>query len=251
MVFKSSLNNGGGGGGGSPASPSGSVQYNNAGAFGGFGSWDGTNLKINGGSTPGGAQSGISIGNINEGLSNLALTTDSGSGAAITVTGNVNQHLEISVSGSETCTVTPTGLGVYNHDPAYPLDVEGDAKVGGGAPGGTTALRIINDGGNNLGQSAELWLDTINQEANVGFPSFRIVAQNQDGGGNNPAYANVLFNAGFYTSETTSFGIFGTFSLFCFVQGMDMNSPNIPSSPAGWIQSTKTDGTAIWLAYYQ
>ena len=35
-----------GGGGGTPGGSSGSVQYNNSGAFGGFGSWDGTNLSF-------------------------------------------------------------------------------------------------------------------------------------------------------------------------------------------------------------
>lgn len=38
----------GGGGGGTPGGSANSIQYNNAGAFGGFGSWDGTNFLLQG-----------------------------------------------------------------------------------------------------------------------------------------------------------------------------------------------------------
>lgn len=38
----------GGSGGGNPSAPSGSVQYNNSGSFGGFSSWDGTRLLMSG-----------------------------------------------------------------------------------------------------------------------------------------------------------------------------------------------------------
>lgn len=41
----------GGGGGGSPAGANGSLQYNNSGAFGGFGNWNGSILAITGGLT--------------------------------------------------------------------------------------------------------------------------------------------------------------------------------------------------------
>lgn len=40
-----------GGGGGTPGGASGTIQYNNAGAFGGFGSWTGTLLQVNAGET--------------------------------------------------------------------------------------------------------------------------------------------------------------------------------------------------------
>jgi len=44
-----------GGGGGTPGGSSGQVQYNNAGAFGGFGSWNGTLLSVPSLTVPGAA----------------------------------------------------------------------------------------------------------------------------------------------------------------------------------------------------
>lgn len=91
------------GGGGTPGGSSGAIQYNNAGAFGGFGSWNGSTLTVGGALS---ASSGSYSGPVNAEYFGM---TDSGgdfwtmnvsSGLSITREGNVL----FQVSGSGNCT---------------------------------------------------------------------------------------------------------------------------------------------------
>src|SRR5262245_7432336 len=69
--------NGTGGGGGTPGGSSGQVQFNNAGAFGGFGAWDGARLDVPTAISTG---SRLAIGNIGDPLYKLWLTGPSVNG---------------------------------------------------------------------------------------------------------------------------------------------------------------------------
>jgi len=100
--------NGGGGGGGTPGGSSGEAQYNNSGAFGGFGSWDGTTFSVS---------NFISSENSNFGSTNSPTRTvsvDSGTNAYLSFN---SSGTEISVIGSEPGSrnflIYDTSLGEY------------------------------------------------------------------------------------------------------------------------------------------
>jgi hypothetical protein len=146
--------NGSGGGGGTPGGSTGAVQYNNAGAFGGFGSWDGTTFippKIScpgvgagserfGDSALAGGAGGVSLGKgaSASGMSSLALGQDAvvagtnaiglGQGAIASNTGSFALGSSSNVSG-----IYAAAIGVStNASHAY------STVIGGGASSSAT-----------------------------------------------------------------------------------------------------------------
>ena len=78
---------GSGGGGGSPAGPSGAIQFNNSGAFGGFGTWDSVNSLLSLGGSPITPFAGLYVGPNESTLPAIIQGYNTPSGALITNTG--------------------------------------------------------------------------------------------------------------------------------------------------------------------
>jgi hypothetical protein len=84
------------GGGGTPGGSSGSVQYNNGGTFGGFGSWDGSTFTI-----PNASGAGLTFGNANGTITGAGGAKMGFTGGAIGLTaGGLNQNITLTPSGT-------------------------------------------------------------------------------------------------------------------------------------------------------
>lgn len=159
MVFKSSLNNNSGGGGGTPAGSSGAVQFNNGGAFGGFGSWNGsTQLTI--------------PGNIKFSSSSTALLLD------------LNNAQSIDVYGRSLSDSSNSNRLFWNGNG---VQIQGDLTP--------SADNTYNNGG---GSSGYAWSNVLTNELTIGGQSIGTVGQiyNNSGSFNIQANSGTVYIAG-------------------------------------------------------
>jgi hypothetical protein len=110
------------------------VQYNSSGNLAGSSNmvFDGTNLFLDGGGALRAGTNGLSIGNTSGGVSNFNLCVDSGSGIDFEGSGNGFQHVGFSLNNTEYMSIDGygaiRGIGIFNHDAYYPLDINGSTS---------------------------------------------------------------------------------------------------------------------------
>ena len=146
----------GGGGGGTPGGSNTNVQYNNSGAFGGFGAWDGTTLSFGGGADKGiflnsdGSQgSGATVnGNSWCDVSGSIAQCTSAHGIAHGYSSTASQY-GICFGAYSSCNIRAVGIGAGVSASSYYSSVIGAGGTDADAPMGFTAASSQN-GAENL-----------------------------------------------------------------------------------------------------